>query len=31
MVARYFNAQGVVPDILHTGHFLQEVSYLRCV
>ncbi|KAI0972285.1 hypothetical protein F4678DRAFT_56520 [Xylaria arbuscula] len=24
MVARYFNAQGVVPDTLHTGQFLKE-------
>ncbi|SCV30407.1 uncharacterized protein FFB14_03032 [Fusarium fujikuroi] len=24
MVARYFNTQGVVPSILHCGHFLQE-------
>ncbi|GKT44439.1 pyruvate carboxylase [Colletotrichum spaethianum] len=24
MVARYFNAQGVVPEILHSGHFLRE-------
>ncbi|KAF5650113.1 uncharacterized protein FTJAE_678 [Fusarium tjaetaba] len=24
MVARYFNTQGVVPSILHSGHFLQE-------
>ncbi|WYZ41098.1 hypothetical protein EsH8_IV_001439 [Colletotrichum jinshuiense] len=24
MVARYFNAQGVVPEILHSGHFLLE-------
>ncbi|KAF4338369.1 hypothetical protein FBEOM_7722 [Fusarium beomiforme] len=24
MVARYFNAQGVVPSILHSGHFLRE-------
>ncbi|OOF90536.1 hypothetical protein ASPCADRAFT_510799 [Aspergillus carbonarius ITEM 5010] len=24
MVARYFNAQGVVPEILHRGHFLRE-------
>ncbi|UKZ84123.1 uncharacterized protein TrAFT101_000046 [Trichoderma asperellum] len=24
MVARYFNAQGVVPGILHSGHFLRE-------
>ncbi|KAJ5435878.1 hypothetical protein N7445_006763 [Penicillium cf. griseofulvum] len=24
MVARYFNAQGVVPEILHNGHFLKE-------
>lgn len=28
MVARYFNAQGVVPGILHSGHFLREV---RCL
>ena len=26
MVARYFNARGVVPEILHTGHFLREVQ-----
>lgn len=25
MVARYFNAQGVVPEILHSGHFLRKV------
>ncbi|KAL9568796.1 hypothetical protein ACKAV7_007110 [Fusarium commune] len=24
MVARYFNTQGVVPSILHSGHFLRE-------
>ncbi|KAF5679316.1 hypothetical protein FCIRC_6161 [Fusarium circinatum] len=24
LVARYFNTQGVVPSILHSGHFLQE-------
>ncbi|KAG5804526.1 hypothetical protein H9Q71_010893 [Fusarium xylarioides] len=24
MVARYFNTQGVVPNILHSGNFLQE-------
>ncbi|RKK07379.1 hypothetical protein BFJ65_g17583 [Fusarium oxysporum f. sp. cepae] len=24
MVARYFNAQGVIPGILHSGHFLRE-------
>ncbi|KAJ5649950.1 uncharacterized protein N7484_003673 [Penicillium longicatenatum] len=24
MVARYFNAQGVVPEIIHSGHFLKE-------
>ncbi|KAK4236129.1 hypothetical protein C8A03DRAFT_45831 [Achaetomium macrosporum] len=24
MVARYFNAQGVVPEALHRGHFLRE-------
>ncbi|CAI7622994.1 unnamed protein product [Penicillium viridicatum] len=24
MVARYFNAQGVVSEILHSGHFLRE-------
>ncbi|KAH0522939.1 hypothetical protein TsFJ059_006719 [Trichoderma semiorbis] len=24
MVARYFNAEGVVPAILHSGHFLRE-------
>lgn len=28
MVARYFNAEGVVPAILHSGHFLREV---RCL
>jgi hypothetical protein len=28
MVARYFNTQGVVPSILHSGHFLQEVRLL---
>ncbi|KAG4280639.1 hypothetical protein FPRO04_05353 [Fusarium proliferatum] len=26
MVARYFNTQGVVPSILHCGHFLQEAD-----
>lgn len=25
MVARYFNAQGVVPETLHRGKFLREV------
>lgn len=25
MVARYFSAHGVVPEILHRGHFLKEV------
>ena len=25
MVARYFNTQGLVPQVLHCGHFLQEV------
>ncbi|EKV06096.1 hypothetical protein PDIG_78740 [Penicillium digitatum PHI26] len=25
MVARYFNAQGVVPEVLHSGRFLREV------
>lgn len=25
MIARYFNAQGIVPEILHRGHFLREV------
>ncbi|KAF9768696.1 hypothetical protein IL306_013964 [Fusarium sp. DS 682] len=24
MVARYFNAHGVIPSILHSGHFLRE-------
>ncbi|QQK47183.1 fungal-specific transcription factor domain protein [Penicillium digitatum] len=24
MVARYFNAQGVVPEVLHSGRFLRE-------
>ena len=34
MVARYFNAQGVVPEILHRGHFLREVllpGHFACV
>lgn len=31
MVARYFNAQGVLPGILHSGHFLREVRRLLCV
>lgn len=25
MVARYFSAHGIVPEILHRGHFLKEV------
>lgn len=29
MVARYFNAQGVVPEILHSGHFLREVRIIH--
>ncbi|KAI0870200.1 hypothetical protein GGS24DRAFT_504984 [Hypoxylon argillaceum] len=24
IIARYFNAEGLVPDILHTGHFLGQ-------
>lgn len=31
MVARYFNTQGVVPSILHSGRFLQEVWCLLCI
>lgn len=31
MLARYFNAQGLVPEILHRGHFLREVRRLLCV
>lgn len=30
MVARYFNAQGVAPEILHRGHFLREVRCWPC-
>jgi hypothetical protein len=26
MVARYFNAQGIVPEVLHRGRFLREVG-----
>lgn len=29
MVARYFNAQGVVPEILHSGQFLREVRIIH--
>lgn len=30
MIARYFNAQGVIPEVLHSVHFLREVRCLPC-